>query len=167
MKKTFIIIFIIIVIGLGAYFIRNKEGSTLIEGTETPNVLQTQNQAQTVSPLTYCNLTINTPLATNSITFPLTINATRGEIVTGECNWGISEAVGGTVKVLDAQGTVLGSAQIHATTDWMTTQPVTLEATIPTPTQPILSGTPLTLVFTSDNPSGADPETFSMQVYAQ
>ena len=175
MKKTAIIIFIIVLVGIGVLYIKNREGTTpqastetaSVTGAETPNVLQTQDQGQTISPLAYCNLTINAPLAASSVAFPLTIDATRGVITDGQCNWGISEAVGGTVKVLDTQGTVLASAQIHTTSEWTTTEPVTLAATIPAPTQPIVSGTPLTLVFTSDDASGATPDTFSMQVYAQ
>ena len=180
MKNIFIVIVLAVVVGLGVYVIGNKQ---VLAPQEQPQIEttspqqqntyatgtggETPNQQTQPSTTTYCNLTVNSPVAGNPVSFPLTIVAIRGVVQTGQCNWGIFEAVGGTVKVENTQGTVLASVQLHATTDWMTTNPVTLSGTISSLSQHIASGTPLSFVFTSDTASGSTPTTFSLQAIQQ
>lgn len=153
MKKYFALVLLAVMVIFGIYLsFKNKAQAP----SEKPiNEIQTP---LVTTPATQCHLTVGSPLPNTSITFPLTLTATRGDVteVMG-CKWGIFEAVGGTVKVTDPSNTIVSQTILNATTDWMTTNPVTLVANLPTPASPIPSGTPLTITLTADQTKDDDP----------
>ncbi len=83
-------------------------------------------------------------------------------MVTGSANGWYFEAVF-PVKVLDGDGTVLGSGQAQAHGNWATTSSVTFSAIIPFTAPKYATGT---IVFQKDNPSGLpqDDEKFVLPV---
>jgi hypothetical protein len=83
------------------------------------------------------------------------------------CSWTVFEAQAGTIELKDGNGTVLGFGLLTTTQDWMTASPVTYTGQV-TSNSVFAPGTPLTLVFTEENPSGDGiPDTLVVPVVVQ
>ena len=102
------------------------------------------------------HVAVSAPLAGESVVSPFTVVGT----VTGD-GWFFEASF--PVKVVDADGTVLGGGQARATEDWMTTSTVPFTANITFAKPHSATGT---IVFSKDNPSGLpqNAESFSVPV---
>ncbi len=159
MKNTLLAILIIIVIGLGAYTISKNRAVA----PSTNNNNQGQQQAVAAS---HCGLTVNSPLPGDTVTFPLTINATvdNTQAQSLGCAWTVFEAQAGPVEVLDQNGNVVAMVPLSTTSDWMTSNATQYSATITSISNPAYTGR-MTLKFTEDNPSGGlNPDTLTVAV---
>jgi hypothetical protein len=117
----------------------------------------------------HCGMTVDSPIPSASVSFPLTVTATvHNAAATDGCRWTLFEGQAGTVALNDQAGNTLMLLPFMTTSgDWMTDAPVQFSATI-APATAIPSGTPLTLVFTEEDPSGMNtPDTISVSVTAQ
>ena len=88
------------------------------------------------------SITVSTPVENAIIASPV--------VITGSAKAWYFEAVF-PVKILDGDGTVLGSGQAQAQSDWMTTSSVAFSATVSFAVPKYATGT---IVFRKDNPSG-------------
>mgnify|MGYP001617911172 CR=1 FL=1 len=126
MRNTIIILIVLILIGLGYFYTRDKEDK-LIQMFVPENPVRLTN-----------------PHSNDLITSPLT--------VTGEAkgNWYFEASF--PIKIFDANGKQLGVIPAQAQGDWMTTEFVPFETKLVFSTP--ISGQMGTLVLQKDNPSG-------------
>jgi len=143
MKIIIIILVVIIIVLLGVLlFVQPVKGPTV--SVQTPQAATSPDGSIMVSaPET--NAIITSPVA-----------------IAGSAKGWYFEAVF-PVKILDGDGTVLGSGQAHAQSDWMTTSSVPFLATVSFTTPKYATGT---IVFRKDNPSGLPKhdEEFSLPI---
>jgi hypothetical protein len=148
MKKIVIIFAVIIVVLLGVLiFIPAKAPEGPPGSTATSTIPQPAISADG-------HVSVTTPHAGDVVSSPVTITGT----VTGG-GWFFEASF--PVKVIDADGAVLGRGQAQAHSDWMTTGTVPFAATI-TFTAPH-SGTG-TIVLAKDNPSGMPQNDMSLAI---
>ena len=118
--------------------------------------------------VSHCGLTVNSPLGGSTISFPLAVSAVVDNTNASKlgCSWTVFEAQAGTVKVMNGT-TEVGHSVLATTSNWMTSGPVNYSSTITLSSQ-VSSGTPLTLVFEEENPSGeGTPDTLVIPIIAQ
>ena len=148
-KKTawilgIIIVLIVAVIGVIAFF-----------STQSPNPVNNVSH-QTLSTSTDDLIHVTAPLSDVLIQSPL--------VVTGEArgSWYFEGSF--PVKILDANGKVLGQMAVQAQGDWMTNDFVPFKGTLTFDTPTTETGT---VVFQRDNPSGlpANDASLSVPVY--
>lgn len=136
---------LLILLGAGAYFLLrpgpndNLNPNPIIPGNNNGN----GNDNSTTTPVQNSMIRVTSPLPNASVKSPL--------VITGEArgNWYFEASF--PVKILDANGKVLGQHYAEAQGEWMTTNFVPFHSTLTfsTPTTP--TGT---LVLEKDNPSG-------------
>ncbi len=163
-NNTLMGILVVIVIILGAYTIMQRRA--VAPSQNDPIVSTTAGQQQPSLPVSHCGLTVNSPLAGSTVSFPLSVSATVDNTQSQSlgCSWTVFEAQAGSVTVKDANGNVLGQSYLKTTGNWMTTGPVVFTATIATLTNPSYTG-PLTIVFEEEDVSGqGNPDTLSVNV---
>jgi hypothetical protein len=142
------IIIILFAIILGAIYLV-KEDNSLPKPTENP----TTKPPVTMLPAYKCGMTTNTPLPGSTVSFPLVIGGViNNSAATDGCTWVLFEGQGGTVSISDGINTY-PTMPVMIAGNWMTSGPVAFSATF-TPANPIPSGTPLTITFNEENPSG-------------
>ncbi len=142
--KTYIVIAAILLLGLGLFAIKARDNSGTHYQTPTAGYATPAAGTSTDGTVSHSDLIRVTSLkAGDRIASPLTV---RGE---ARGPWYFEASF--PVKVLDANGKVLGQAPATAQGEWMTTAFVPFTATIAfaAPTTP--TGT---VVFEKDNPSG-------------
>ena len=158
MSKSLSISLFIVIIAAGLmWFISTKKS----EAPSVPN--------QPVTAVSHCGLTVNAPLPQTVVSGPISISAVvdNTTMSTLGCSWTVFEAQAGTIALVDANNTVLGTGLLTTTADWMTIGPVTYTGMV-TPSSPIASGTSLSLIFTEEDPSGMNtPDTLTVPVVAQ
>lgn len=138
---------------------------------ENPNQPDQKNdneqQEVATTPVYRCGMTVVSPLPNSTITFPLTVSGSVNNLAaTDGCTWNMFEGYAGSVTVSDAIG---AHATIGLTVngDWTGNVPVTFSGILNPPVV-VASGSPLTLTFTEEDPSGENlGTTFSYQVIAQ
>lgn len=124
--KAMLIVLIIFVTGGAMFFLRDKDG---------------KNTGETLAETALIKVT--SPLPNAVVSSPL--------VVTGEArgNWYFEASF--PIKIVDANGKVLGQIPVQAQGDWMTTQFVPFRASLPFSSSTTATGT---LVLEKDNPSG-------------
>jgi len=139
--KSIITLITVLLIGLWAIFWYQGQGPATPYSYETPTDYTTP--ASGIPTPTNSLIRVTSPLSGASIRSPLT--------VTGEARGTWYFEASFPVKVLDANGKLLGSAPAQAQGEWMTTEFVPFQATFSFATSTTQNGT---LVFEKDNPSG-------------
>ncbi len=119
------------------------------------------------NPIYKCGLTISSPLSNSPVSFPLSLSgAVNNQASTDGCTWVLFEGQGGVVSVSDGV-TTYATAPVSMVGDWMTNGPVNFNAIL-SPSVTIPSGTPLTITFSEENPSGEGVnDSISFQVISQ
>ena len=106
-----------------------------------------------------CGLTINSPVASSSVPFPLVVTGTidNNNSQSLGCSWTMFEGQAGTAQLYSWSGTwnAVGSYIVVPVSNWMTTGPVSFSITIPS--AGLSSGTQVKINFTEENPSGNPP----------
>jgi hypothetical protein len=160
------IIMILFAIMIAAIFLVKGDG-TQNNPTETDTTNDTQNPPVVVAPKYMCGMTVTSPLAGSTVSFPLTVNGGIDNLAaTDNCTWIMFEGMAGTVTISDMSGpqATVGLAVVG---DWTGNVPVTFTGILNPPVV-FLPGTPLTLTFNEEDPSGEGlGQTFSYQVIAQ
>lgn len=155
------IIILAIAILLGAiYIIRDNR-------SEPAPVDNTDHTPVTEAPYYKCGMTVNAPLPNSTVAFPLNVSGIINNLgATDNCTWTLFEGQGGMVTISNGP-TTYATAPVMIAGDWMSTLPVNFSASL-IPGSPIPSGTPLTITFAEEDPSGQGlGTTFSYQVIAQ
>ena len=152
-----IIAALILLLGIGAYFVlRNTPENTTPTPNPTDNGGNTNNSGEngtTTTPAQNSMIRVTSPLPNSSVRSPLTI--------TGEArgNWYFEASF--PVKILDANGKVLGQHYAEAQGEWMTTEFVPFRSTLTFSTPTTSTGV---LVLEKDNPSGLPQNTAEIRV---
>jgi hypothetical protein len=160
MSKTLSVSAVIVILAIGLVWLATTKQS------QAPTVPDEQTVA-----LSHCGLTVNSPLGGGlvSSTAPISVTAVvdNTNMQALGCSWTVFEAQAGTIELKDGNGTVLGFGLLTTTQDWMTASPVTYTGQV-TSNSVFAPGTPLTLVFTEENPSGDGiPDTLVVPVVVQ
>lgn len=130
--KIFLIVILIVLVAVGAYFLLDKDDTALEDGGIQYAGTQYKDLVRVDSP--FADAVIENPV-----------------IISGEArgNWYFEASF--PVEILDEDGTSLGIAPIQASGEWMTTEYVPFSGTV-TFREP--TGKEGTIVFHKDNPSG-------------
>lgn len=134
---------VIVILGLLGIFGYEVLFVSRTSQSQGSNQVTTSTHTTTTSTLPVSDLiVVATPLPNTLVTSPLTIKGqARG-------NWYFEASF--PIKLIDANGRVLGSTAAHAQTDWMTTDFVPFIATLPFSLPSTTTGS---LVLEKDNPS--------------
>lgn len=139
--KTILIIVVVLLAGFGIYYFVSKDEVTEPVTYNTPSTTYTT-PASTSTP-TNEMVKVTEPLNNALIKSPVVVKGTaRG-------NWYFEASF--PIKVLDANGKVLGMAAAQAQGDWMTTNFVPFSLSLSFSTSTTNTGT---IVLQKDNPSG-------------
>lgn len=164
-----IVLLAIIVLILGYFAITKKSEapdlSNDIVVAPVENEIEEDDSAPTNS---HCGLTVTYPVEGAVVNFPLTaiasVNNTNAEAL--GCSWTAFEAAAGPVRVMSGI-TEVGMGVLTTSEFWMTTNTVNYVGEISLTTD-VPPGTPLTLVFTEDDPSGeGNVDSLSISVITQ
>ncbi len=143
------VIIILFVIIISTAFIIKGEGN----GNSNENKPGNNNPPIAITPAYKCGLTANTPLPNSTVAFPLSISGViDNAAATDSCTWVLFEGYGGMVSISDGVNTY-ASGPVLIAGDWMNNLPHNFSATL-SPVASIPSGTPLTITFTEEDPSG-------------
>lgn len=138
--KAFLVIIILLLLGIGFFFIRRDKAEEVSNTYATPYTTP----AGAPTPTTTTSMVRNINIAPDSIVkSPLTV---KGE---ARGTWYFEASF--PIKVLDSNGKVLGTIPAQAQGDWMTTNFVPFRAIVSFATSTTLTGT---LLLEKDNPSG-------------
>lgn len=107
-----------------------------------------------------CDLVVTLPHAGEIVSSPL---AVEGIVTDG--GWFFEGSF--PIKILDSDGSVIGSGTAQALSDWTSTGTVPFSASIVFTVPSMDSAGTGTIVFTSDNPSGSQPNQRSVSVPIQ
>ncbi len=156
---------ILFAIMIAAIFLVKGDG-TQNNPTDT-NGIDTQNPPVVIAPKYKCGMTVTSPLEGSTVSFPLPVQGgINNPAATDNCTWIMFEGMAGTVTISDMAGpqATVGLAVIG---DWTGNVPVTFTGILNPPVV-FAPGTPLTLTFNEEDPSGEGlNQTFSYQVIAQ
>jgi hypothetical protein len=165
-----IVLLALIVLLLGYFAITKKSeapdlSDNIIAPIENVEVAEEDDSLPTNS---HCGLTVTYPVAGSTVNFPFiaiaSVNNTNMQAL--GCSWTTFEAAAGPVRVMSGI-TEVGMGVLSTTEFWMTANSVNYLGEI-TLTSDVPPGTPLTLVFEEDNPSGeGTPDTLSIPIIAQ
>ncbi len=139
--KTILIILVVLLAAFGIYYFMYPKTAT-----PTPQVYNTPATTYTTPAST------STPSEMIRISEPLNNALIKSPVVvkgTARGNWYFEASF--PIKVLDANGKVLGSAPAQAQGDWMTTNFVPFSLSLPFASSTTATGT---IVLQKDNPSG-------------
>jgi hypothetical protein len=156
-----IILFVIIVAAI--FLVKGDAGKTPPLTNNTPI-----NSTPIFQPAPYkCGMTVTAPLPNMAVAFPLNVSGVvHNDAATDGCTWIQFEGQAGTVSISNG-ATTYALTPVMLMGDWMTSGPVNFTAVL-SPMTIIPSGTPLTITFTEENPSGEGIiDSFSYQVIAQ
>lgn len=151
----FVVVLAIVIVGVWYLKPSNTEAPVINDDTTTYEEIA----------LSSCGLEVLSPLANTAVSFPLLVNAIVDNTNTEElgCSWVVFEAQAGIVKVMNG-ATEVGMGILSTTEDWMTSSPVNYSGSVSL-SAPVASGTPLTLLFEEENPSGEGiPDTLTIPV---
>ncbi len=165
MKNTLIVVLLAVVIGFGVYTTSSKKA--IAPAPQQPSQSTNQPPAEPAKvAASHCGLTVNSPMPTSGVIFPLIINATvdNTQMSTLGCSWTVFEGQAGTVDIKDAQGATLAIGVLQTTSNWMTTAPTVYTSTITSLSNSIYTG-PLNIIFTEENPADfPTPDTLTVSV---
>ncbi|HRH31308.1 MAG TPA: hypothetical protein PK950_01450 [Candidatus Paceibacterota bacterium] len=165
-KTTLSIIVILFVIIIASIFLVKGDGQNNAQQPENEN--PTEQTPIAAAPKYMCGMTVTSPLPNSIVTFPLTINGDIDNLAaTDGCTWLMFEGLAGTVSISDINGQQ-AAVGLSVIGDWTGNVPVTFTGVLNPPVS-FPSGTPLTLTFTEEDPSGGENPgvVFSYQVIAQ
>lgn len=157
-----VIIILIVVIAIAVFFSKKgKDNLYLNENLNYDNNVAVEEFAYK------CGLTVNSPAVGDTVSFPLVLTGVvNNQASTDGCTWILFEGQGGMVSVGNGNA-IYAQAPVMMQGDWMTTGPVNFSAVL-APNVGIPTGTPLTITFSEENPSGeGTSDTLSFQVIAQ
>ena len=145
----------------------------LVKGDSTNNAQPENENPSEQTPVSaalkyMCGMTVNSPLANSIVSFPLTVTGGIDNLAaTDGCTWVMFEGMAGTVSISDINGQQ-AAVGLSVIGDWTGNVPVSFTGTLNPPVS-FASGTPLTLTFTEEDPSGGENpgSVFSYQVIAQ
>ena len=150
MKNFIIALLVIIIVVLGAWLLYYKKAEApadilINNGTSSPATTTPTSTPVTTEPKQSGEgmIKISVPQKNQLITSPLT--------VTGEAKGGWYFEASAPVKILDANGKIIGQGPVQAQGDWMVSGFVPFKGTITFSAPTTSTGT---VVFMNDNPSG-------------
>lgn len=144
-------------------------------GTLQNNTTIIQNQNQIQNPTaSHCGFIIYSPLQNSTIrsNIPVVFSGIIHNAQAVGCSWTMFEGQAGTAQLWHKDGGIwgkIGPEKTISVTNWMTTGPVpfTVSLGFDNTNPGFVSGMPMKVVFTEENPSGGTPDTLTFPLLFQ
>jgi hypothetical protein len=149
MKKIFIILGVIIIVGI--IFFKLKPSP---QHTQTVPLHANTTVSSTCNALTITSPKQNEQVSNNFLVKVVVDNSNP------KCHWKVSEAQAGKATVKDSSGNIVGSGVLSTSEEWMTDKPVTYSGEIELNDN--TSKGNITLSIEEENPSGKPGQTITL-----
>ena len=147
MKKLFLIVFVLIIVGCNSEKV--TENNLQTKQSSLPKIEVTRTPANNCDDKGFIVQSPNLDIGTS---FPIYVEGVVDNRDSGECRWTVFEGQAGKVEAFDTENNLVSDGVLKTVEDWMTDEPRNYKAILNLHKAPVSRD--LKIVITEEDPSG-------------